>query len=71
MVKAELGWAILPAICLDDFKGYRSPIVYQDGTPFLRNSYVLYRNSYQELPQVELFIKELVAYEAAAQEKLS
>lgn len=71
MVKAGLGWAILPAICLDDFKGYRRPIVYQDGTPFLRNSYVLYRNSYQELPQVELFIKELVAYEAAAQEKLS
>lgn len=64
MVKAGLGWAILPQICLDDFKGFRKPVVYEDGTRFLRNSYVLYRDSYYELPQVALFVNLLSEYEA-------
>lgn len=64
MVKEGLGWAIVPQICLDGFEGVKKPIIYQDGSSFLRNSYVLYRNRYYELPQVELFVKELIAYEA-------
>ncbi len=66
MVKEGLGWAILPQICLDGFRGYRKPITYRDGTSFLRNSYVLYRHRYYELPQVALFVQSLLAHEASS-----
>lgn len=66
MVKEGPDWAILPQICLDGFKGCRNPTVYHDGTSFLRNSYTLYRHRYYELPQVALFVKSLINYEAAS-----
>lgn len=64
MVKEEIGWAILPQICLDDFHGFKIPLVFRDGTPFLRNSYLLYRSHYYELPQVRLFVQSMIDYEA-------
>lgn len=56
MVEAGLGWCILPKICLEDFRGYIEELTMDDGTPFVRNTYVLYRKPYNELPQVKLFL---------------
>lgn len=59
MVRHGIGWCILPQICLSDFDGYREELFFHDGTPFVRNTYVLYRNLYRELPQVSLFLEML------------
>lgn len=60
MVRNGIGWCILPQICLDSFEGHTEKLYFKDGTPFERNTYVLYKNSYYELPQVQLFIKQLI-----------
>lgn len=60
LVDAGAGWAVVPEACLDHFSGFRLPIVYQDGTHFCRNSYLLYREEYLKLPQVQLFCKSIV-----------
>ena len=62
LVKAGLGWAILPEVCLDHFQGVKKPIIYQDGTHFLRNSYILYRKEYLKLPQVALFVEKIISH---------
>lgn len=62
LVKEGLGWAILPQVCLDDFEGVKKPIAYQDGSMFVRNSYLLYRRQYLELPQVALFAEKILSY---------
>lgn len=59
MVRHGIGWCILPQICLSDFDGYQEELFFHDGTPFVRNTYVLYRNLYRELPQVSLFLEML------------
>lgn len=59
MAKNGLGWAILPKVCLGDFDGYYEDLLFADGTPFTRSTYVLCRNSYYSLPQVKLFIEYL------------
>ena len=61
MVRYGLGWCILPRICLDDFDGYAEDLYMEDGTPFLRNTYVLYKHLYAELPQVKLFLEALLS----------
>ena len=61
MVKNGVGWAILPEICLDGFDGIRTPLVLQDGTHITRKTYVLFKHDYYTLPQVQLFIHELMA----------
>lgn len=63
LTKEGLGWCILPQICLDDFDGYIHPLYFQNGDPFTRSSYILYRHSYFELPQVKLFVNEILANE--------
>ncbi len=59
MARQGIGWCVLPQICLDDFDGHTEKLCYRDGTPFERKTYVLYKNSYYKLPQVQLFIKHL------------
>lgn len=61
MCEAGIGWSILPQVCLDKFEGYKKPLYFNDGTPFVRNSYILYKNSYYKFPQVELFIKTILS----------
>ncbi|MGL5312190.1 MAG: LysR family transcriptional regulator [Peptostreptococcaceae bacterium] len=60
MCKSGVGWSILPKICLDNFEGYKKPLYFNDGTPFERESYILYKNSYYKLPQVELLVKSII-----------
>lgn len=61
MVSRGFGWAILPAICLDGFDGLIRPLHFPDGAAFTRSSHILYRHDYFELPQVKMFIKEVLA----------
>ena len=63
MARYGLGWCILPRICLDDFDGHIEPLFFYDGTPFCRQTHVLYKNSYYELPQVRLFFECLTENE--------
>lgn len=58
-----IGWAILPELCLQNFKGHRIPLCHNDGTPLLRHSHILYRNHYFQLPQVQRFVGMLQAAE--------
>ena len=57
MVSAGLGWAIVPEICLDGFKGHIIPLTYADGIPLERSTYLLYSSQLMELPQVKAFIE--------------
>lgn len=59
MAQAGLGWTIVPSICLDEFKGKVTPLFTKNGTPLLRNTYILYRHTQYELQQVRLFIDML------------
>ena len=56
MAQAGVGWTIIPSICLDHFDGDVLPLSLRDGTPLLRNTFVLYRSSCYELQQVKLFL---------------
>lgn len=57
MVKAGLGWSIVPEICLSYFDGIAEPLFFADGTPLTRSTYLLYRRRETELPQVRAFIQ--------------
>lgn len=61
MARYGLGWCILPQICLKDFDCYIENLYMEDGSPFLRSTYVLYRHLYAELPHVRLFLDTLLA----------
>ena len=63
MVSRGIGWAILPAICLEGFDGLIRPLHFPDGPAFTRTSHILYRHDYFELPQVKMFIKAVLADE--------
>ena len=57
MVNQGLGWAIVPEICLKNFKGQIKPLVFKNAEAFTRSTYLLYSNSVSKLPQVREFIK--------------
>lgn len=59
LAKQGLGWCILPKICLDNFDGYVEELFLNDKTPFVRNTYVLYKQPYDKLTQVKLFLELL------------
>lgn len=65
MAQCGIGWCILPKICLDDFDGEIHNLFFADGTPFLRNTYALLRESYARLQQVQLFVDILLENERA------
>ena len=56
MVTRELGWSIVPEICLGDFTGYIRPIRFADGTSFIRSTYLMYNDSLLALPQARAFV---------------
>ena len=58
-----IGWSILPEICLKNYKGSITPLFFQDGSPFIRTSHILYKSHYFELPQVRAFIQTVLAEE--------
>lgn len=70
MAQAGLGWTIIPSICLGGFQGAVTPLRDTDGTPFLRNTYVLYRTSHFELQQVKLFLQVLAENDASYSDDL-
>jgi DNA-binding transcriptional LysR family regulator len=57
MVKRNIGWSILPEICLSGFKGIAKPLNFKSGEAFLRRTHLLYRPEYFKLPQVQAFIE--------------
>ncbi len=59
MIERNIGWSILPEICLSDFKGIKEPLSFRNGSPFLRRTHLLYRPDYFELPQVQVFAETL------------
>ena len=60
MVRCGIGWSILPEICLKDETALiRTPLTFQDGTPFTRKTFVLYDAEYAALPQVRIFLERL------------
>lgn len=60
MVRYGLGWCILPKICVNDFDGYVEELFFENGKPLVRNTYVLYRKPFDQLPQVKLFLRQLI-----------
>lgn len=63
MAQAEVGWSIVPAICLGKFNGMIRPLFFKDGTPLIRNTYIIYNKMQQKLPQVQRFIDTLIESE--------
>lgn len=59
MVKNGFGWTVLPGLILKDCDCHLEPLVLKDGTAIKRDTHLLYRNAYQRLPQVNLFIEYL------------
>lgn len=60
LTEQGLGWSIVPAICLDHFTGIREPLRFADGTPLLRNTYLLYRKQDCALPQLREFVRIVI-----------
>jgi DNA-binding transcriptional LysR family regulator len=63
MVLHGLGWAILPFIGLKEYDSlYTQELHWRDGTPVLRRTWMLYRNSSLELSAVHAFIDYIKDY---------
>jgi len=63
MVLHGLGWAILPFIGLKEHDSlYTQKLHWRDGTPVLRRTWMLYRNSSLELSAVHAFIDYIKKY---------
>lgn len=61
MIERNIGWSILPAICLSELKGITKPLSFQSGEPFIRKTHLLYRPEYIKLPQLQAFIETVKA----------
>lgn len=57
MCQRGLGWSVVPEVGLSNFDGYKEPLTFRDGTPFLRHTYIAYREETAKLPQVKEFIR--------------
>lgn len=62
MVNRGIGWAIVPEICLHDFQGIIKPLVFKNGEPFVRSTYLMYTDRAALLPQVKAFIDIVKEY---------
>ena len=63
MVLHGLGWAILPFIGLKEHDSlYTQELQWRDGTPVLRRTWMLYRNSSLELSAVHAFVNYIKTY---------
>lgn len=56
MVERNIGWTILPEVCLKDFNGIVESLSFRNGNPFKRRTHLLYRPDYFKLPQVQAFV---------------
>ena len=56
LVDSGIGWAILPEIALEDFSGEKKALYFNDGTPFIRCTYIFVQNGAIQLPQIKCFI---------------
>ena len=65
MVQRGLGWSIVPEICLKNFDGIVEPLVFENGEPFVRSTYLMYNSNVAELPQVKAFIEMLKNHKEA------
>ena len=59
MVERGLGWALMPEVALDNFKGYVKPCTFENGEPFVRRTYIFCQRDAAALPQVQLFMDML------------
>ena len=57
LVERGMGWSVLPAICLSDFRGVIKPLRFKDGMAFTRRTHILYRAGHFGLPQVRAFVE--------------
>lgn len=65
MVSRDLGWSVVPEICLGGFNGYIRPIRFADGSSFVRSTYLMYNESLLALPQVRAFVNLVQADSSA------
>lgn len=68
MVKENLGWAIVPEICLENFTGTVKPLFFNDGMPLERSTYLLYQPNLKVLPQIDAFIQFMTDWKEAFHE---
>ena len=59
MVERGLGWALMPEVALDGFKGSVKPCTFENGEPFVRRTYIFCQRDASALPQVQLFMDML------------
>ena len=59
MVERGLGWALMPEVALENFKGYVKPCTFENGEPFVRRTYIFCQRDAAALPQVQLFMDML------------
>ena len=59
MVERGLGWALMPEVALNNFKGYVKPCTFENGEPFVRRTYIFCQRDAAALPQVQLFMDML------------
>lgn len=67
-VKENLGWAIVPEICLENFTGTVKPLFFNDGMPLERSTYLLYQPNLKVLPQIDAFIQFMTDWKEAFHE---
>ena len=65
MVARNLGWSVVPEICLGGFHGYIRPIRFANGASFVRSTYLMYNTPLLTLPQARAFVS-LVERESSA-----
>ncbi|MCB6490662.1 MULTISPECIES: LysR family transcriptional regulator [Dorea] len=61
LVDSGIGWAILPEIALEHFDGTKMKLLFNDGTPFTRCTYILVQNGAIALPQIKYFINLILS----------
>lgn len=66
-----LGWAIVPSICLSEFKGNIKPIDLKDCTYFERPTYLFCTRSVGLLSQVDAFMRVCASLPLVEQRPLS
>ncbi|MEN6567784.1 MAG: LysR family transcriptional regulator [Veillonellales bacterium] len=67
MVLHGLGWAILPSIGLKQYdKVFSKNLYWEDGTPLVRRTWLMYRSSYLQLPIVCAFAEHVKKHFQAA-----
>lgn len=57
LVRRGLGWGLLPEISLKDYKGCFSSCIFADGEPFVRRTYIMFRQEIKKLRQAKAFIE--------------